>query len=1109
MKVPLFLLFFLPYSPNDGVASPGKLLYLLPGGAFLFLFLILSPYRLMAQCTPASVNWDWQYNVEAFSSPTRFGLGVNALTMTWGSTVTAAAPATNTTFTGYGTSGYGNGSMTQFAVRNGVITLTFDTEVQNVKFAVYDLDNRQVLTVTAADGAASPNAKNVTLAPSNTISQVTVSGSNTAVAQATGPNGGLGNAVTTSGANIDIAGPVKTITLTFSKSSTSTDLVWLSDISACVAGDYPVSYPAAAAPETGQPGYVIAAEGKNVYAVNTSTAVATRLMTDAAVSSINSLAYDPDNQVLYYADGVGATTTNKAIYKYDVKTCTRSTLIADVTVSPFNMSLNTQGVGGGGAAFYHGSLFFGVDAGVATTEDNTIWRIDLNAAGQATGAARVFSVQANNGTTSLYNWGDFVIYGGTLYNFNSAIAPVANTEIIHYNLNAQSNTAGYTNTATGQTSIGYDATIYNVTDGIAVYDKAGKIGTKTAISGGGWPANTSALDGAEYFKFPADFGDAPAGYGRPFHRFTPCAAAAGLLTLGPTIDYEMAPAAGTLAAGDNAANYTGSGTTNDEDALAAFPALKLSSTGSTAAYALTVTVRNTSGTGRTLQGWIDFDGDGKFSAGEYASATVANNATSATLTWGARAAGATKAGSTYARLRLTSTLLSDNAATPAEDERALLAANDGEVEDYGVNILVSVSGTVLQDANGGSDNLVNGTGLATAGGQPLYAYLVTGTTVADKAALSAAGAFTFSTATANTPYTVLISAASVPIGGSMPALTLPAGWSYVGEALDTASDGSPNGQLRITTGTASVASIKVGIQQLPLSNEAGYSISLPAPGTMVTLTTKNALGPLSGTDPENGALGAGSDLIIVSLADMAGNELYYNNVLVKAGTAITNYNPDLLALKVKNLQSPGAAFTFAFLDKAAQASAVAATYAITWAVALPLTLVSFEVKEVNHQAVLRWVTAQEENTHSFIIEQSRDGIKWSVTGQKAAAQNSVAKQSYAFTVISPGTGTSYYRLKMLDLDDTFTYSPLKALRLEANNQISCYPNPVSDKLYISVSNWTEVRQLTLTDSRGSQVYASTSPPVDLIDMQPLPAGIYQLRVTSNDASVETFKLIKR
>ncbi|MEO0869030.1 MAG: GEVED domain-containing protein, partial [Cyanobacteria bacterium J06642_11] len=102
------------------------------------------------------------------------------------------------------------------------------------------------------------------------------------------------------------------------------------------------------------------------------------------------------------------------------------------------------------------------------------------------------------------------------------------------------------------------------------------------------------------------------------------------------------------------------------------------------------------GTG-TLHAWVDFDKDGTFEPGEYASVAVTSGTPAGDLNWSGITAGT--AGNTYARFRFTSDT-SINANTPGG------AASDGEVEDYQVAIAssslpISISGRVFEDINYG------------------------------------------------------------------------------------------------------------------------------------------------------------------------------------------------------------------------------------------------------------------------------------------------------------------------------------------------------------------------------------------------------------------------
>jgi uncharacterized repeat protein (TIGR01451 family) len=187
---------------------------------------------------------------------------------------------------------------------------------------------------------------------------------------------------------------------------------------------------------------------------------------------------------------------------------------------------------------------------------------------------------------------------------------------------------------------------------------------------------------------PADFGDAPdgsAGTAIGNYRTTesdngPNHVITAALKLGAT-----APDTDDGLQQNTAANADGA----DEDAFTSLPNVPTTGT-----YSLTnVPVTNTTGSIATLRAWVDFNNNGSFEAGESTSATVANNATTANLSWTVPAG--TVAGSTYARFRLTTQALTDNTATTTEDERSFGAASNGEVEDYQVSIAISRANVLL------------------------------------------------------------------------------------------------------------------------------------------------------------------------------------------------------------------------------------------------------------------------------------------------------------------------------------------------------------------------------------------------------------------------------
>ncbi|WP_118974867.1 SdrD B-like domain-containing protein [Taibaiella koreensis] len=150
---------------------------------------------------------------------------------------------------------------------------------------------------------------------------------------------------------------------------------------------------------------------------------------------------------------------------------------------------------------------------------------------------------------------------------------------------------------------------------------------------------------------------------------------------------------------------------------------------------------------------------------------------------------------------------------------------------------LSISGKVFNDANGMTNNLVDGTGAGTASGQQLYAYLVSPSgVVSDSIPVPANGSFILDNASANTNYTVVVTTTQAQIGSSNPALTLPSGWVRTGEQLGTGtgSDGNANGILAVSTGTNNISNALFGIEQLPVAGVA-TAVSQANPGDTITV----------------------------------------------------------------------------------------------------------------------------------------------------------------------------------------------------------------------------------------------------------------------------------
>lgn len=169
---------------------------------------------------------------------------------------------------------------------------------------------------------------------------------------------------------------------------------------------------------------------------------------------------------------------------------------------------------------------------------------------------------------------------------------------------------------------------------------------------------------------------------------------------------------------------------------------------------------------------------------------------------------------------------------------------------------------------------------------------------------------------------------------------------------------------------------------------------------------------------------------------------------------------------------------------------------------LPVTLSSFEVNNENFDVNLAWTTTSESNSERFDVERSLDGKNWLNIGTVLAMENSVDKSYYSFQDVSPLEGNNYYRLKMVDKDQTYAYSSIRTIKL-GEVELSLFPNPVSDMLNIRMSGWDKVNVLQLFNMKGEMVHNESEDVHKAIDVSHLSKGSYIVKIGRTDGFLVT------
>jgi len=170
--------------------------------------------------------------------------------------------------------------------------------------------------------------------------------------------------------------------------------------------------------------------------------------------------------------------------------------------------------------------------------------------------------------------------------------------------------------------------------------------------------------------------------------------------------------------------------------------------------------------------------------------------------------------------------------------------------------------------------------------------------------------------------------------------------------------------------------------------------------------------------------------------------------------------------------------------------------------ALPIELVSFSAKPRDKTVQLDWRTASELNNAFFHIERSANGRDFTEIGKIQGAGTSHTALDYRFADAFPMTGWNYYRLRQVDFDGQFSFSPVEAVLMNETGdpgRLQLFPNPVSLELHLKTTDLLQPGdRLEIYDFTGTVVqrFSASDALKAPIDVSQLPAGSYSVRLHS-------------
>lgn len=140
--------------------------------------------------------------------------------------------------------------------------------------------------------------------------------------------------------------------------------------------------------------------------------------------------------------------------------------------------------------------------------------------------------------------------------------------------------------------------------------------------------------------------------------------------------------------------------------------------------------------------------------------------------------------------------------------------------------------------------------------------------------------------------------------------------------------------------------------------------------------------------------------------------------------------------------------------------------------ALPVDLVSFTGHAMERSNMLKWQTASEENTKTFIVERSLDGVNnYSEIDRIDAQGNSSEMVRYEIEDLNPGA-LSYYRLRIVDFDEKYEFSDIIAVQQSTAeiDQVEVFPVPAKEEVTILVHAKTDGNAIMIiSDFMGRKI----------------------------------------
>jgi hypothetical protein len=171
-------------------------------------------------------------------------------------------------------------------------------------------------------------------------------------------------------------------------------------------------------------------------------------------------------------------------------------------------------------------------------------------------------------------------------------------------------------------------------------------------------------------------------------------------------------------------------------------------------------------------------------------------------------------------------------------------------------------------------------------------------------------------------------------------------------------------------------------------------------------------------------------------------------------------------------------------------------------VVLAVDLKAFSAINKGTMNIVEWITDEEKNNASFIIERSINGKRFQSIGHVKGNGTTTDNHNYSFEDRDPSVGLNYYRLQTIESNGARSYSKIVSVTQGSGGKVKVFPTLAHDELTI-IAETNKAESFEIVNLLNQTVVLGVFEVQKEIAISHLTNGLYVLKIAG-----ESFKFVK-